>query len=121
MSAPLFIICSADAVLQNLIGTNPFRLYPFGSAPQSPVKPYAVYQVIGGSPENYLAGRPDEDQYALQVDVYGDTAASCEAVKKAMIAAIELHSYITGFNGESKDPNTGNYRTSFDVDWIVSR
>ncbi|MBF4377310.1 tail completion protein gp17, partial [Vibrio anguillarum] len=52
-TAPIFSICQQDPVVTSLIGSNPLRLYMFGLAPQSPTKPYAVWQVIGGQPENY--------------------------------------------------------------------
>lgn len=121
MYAPIFAVCAADAAVLDALGPSPVRLYPFGEAPQDVVKPYAVWQMIGGTPENYLAGRPDADGFTLQVDVYGATATQVRAAAKAIRDAIELSAYIIRWGGETRDTGTKNYRYSFDVDWIVQR
>jgi hypothetical protein len=120
-AAPIFSVSVADPGTQALLGTKPHRLYPFGEAPQDVAKPYAVWQLVTGSPENYLAGRPDLDGYTLQVDVYADTGASARAVTDAISHAIELHAYVARWGGESRDAATKLYRSSFDVDWLVPR
>ncbi|WP_433766642.1 DUF3168 domain-containing protein [Pseudomonas putida] len=120
-AAPIFAVCSADAAVRALLGVSPLRLFPFGEAPEGVAKPYAVWQLITGSPENYLAGRPDMDGYTLQVDVYGATGASARAVTEAIVHAIELKANVVSWGGESKDTATNLYRSSFDVDWLVPR
>ena len=121
MFAPINAVCALDAGVVVLLGSAPQRLYPFGDAPQDVPKPYAVWQTIGGDPENYLAGRPDIDGYKLQVDVYATTGKDARAVAKAIRDAIELKAYIIRWGGESRDPSTKNYRYSFDVSWLVPR
>ncbi|MGE7096382.1 DUF3168 domain-containing protein [Pseudomonas fulva] len=122
MTPPIFQACAASAAVTALLGSGAdLRLYSFGEAPQGVAKPYAVWQLIGGSPDNYLAGRPDVDSARLQVDVYGTTATSARQVRDAIRDAIELRSNITRWGGEGRDPTTKNYRTSFDVDWMVRR
>lgn len=121
MFAPINAVCAMDAGVTALLGTAPMRLYPFGDAPQDGPKPYAVWQTIGGEPENYLAGRPDIDAYSLQVDVYAATGQSARAVAKAIRDAVELRAYITRWGGDSRDPATKNYRYSFDLSWLVQR
>ncbi|AVF54204.1 hypothetical protein AL527_02900 [Pseudomonas fulva] len=122
MSAPIFEACSRDPAVTGLLGTGAdMRLYSFGEAPDKVARPYVVWQVINGNPENYLAGRPDVDGFTLQVDIYGTTGASVRSVRDAIRDAIELQANITRWGGESRDPTTKNYRTSFDVDWIVRR
>lgn len=120
MYAPIFTVCSASTAVKAVIG-NPIRLYAFGEAPQGVAKPYAVWQVVGGSPENYLNQVPDADSYSLQVDVYGDNAASVRGVAEALRDAIEPVAYITAWRGESRDTETRDYRYSFDIDWYVLR
>ena len=120
-AAPLFLVSEADPAMQSLLGTSPHRLYPFGYAPEGVAKPYVVWQVVTGSPENYLAGRPDLDGYTLQVDVYAESASSARAVTDALSRAIELQAYVTRWGGESKDNATKLYRSSFDIDWLVPR
>lgn len=121
MYPPIFAVCSADPAVTALLGTGPTRIYLFGLAPANVVKPYVVWQSIGGAPENVLSGRPDIDSHALQVDVYALTAQSAREVATAIQRAIELECTVTGYNGESRDTVTLNYRNSFDIDWIVSR
>lgn len=121
MIASIFTTCAASQAVKDLLGTNPVRLYPFGMQDDSIVYPYAVWQNIGGSPENYLNQRPDADRYSLQVDVYGDTDADVIAVARALRDAIETKAYITRWGDQSRDPETKRYRYSFDVDWITIR
>lgn len=121
MYPPIFQVCSASAAVKALIGTNPVRLYPFDEAPQGVIYPYVVWQMVNGSPENYLGDRPDIDGYTTQVDVYADSATAARNVAKALRDAIEPAAYITAWRGESKDEATKKYRYSFDVDWLTPR
>jgi len=116
MIAPIFGVCAASAAVTALLGSDPVRLYPFGQQDDAVVYPYVVWQNVSGSPENYLAQRPDVDSFTLQVD-----ADEVIAVASALRDAIEPHAYITRLGGQEKDPETKRYRYSFDVDWIVTR
>jgi len=118
MYPPIFEIVSADLDVQAQIGT---RFYPFGEAPQGVTKPYGVFQVTSGFPENYINERPDIDTYSIQVDVYATTASSARDSAEALRDAIEPHAHIVAWRGEDRDPDTRNYRVSFDVDWFVDR
>lgn len=122
---PIFSTCSADSGVTGLFGSNPCRVFPFGVAEGAtenrPTKPYAVWQVISGVPENYLGQRPDTDSWTLQIDVYADTATAARNGAVAIRDAIEPYSHVVGWRGESKDPDTKNYRCSFDVDWFTER
>lgn len=122
MTPPIELVCAADPGVTALLGSGvDLRMYPFGEAPEGVLKPYAVWQLVDGSPENYLAGRPDTDGFTLQVDVYGTTSKSVRQVRDAIRDAIELRAYVTRWGGESRDTATKNFRSSFDVDWIVRR
>ena len=119
---PVFEICAQSAEVGELLGTAPLRLWPFGDAPQSNATlPYAVWQTITGSPENYITGLPDIDSWTLQVDVYAQTATSARAVARALRDAIEPNAHIIAWRGESIEAETRNYRSSFDVDWFTQR
>ncbi len=120
MMAPIFKVCASDPDVTALIGSGPTRLYPHGEAPQAVEKPYAVWQVIGGSPLNYINGIPDTDRYSLQVDIYADTASSADAVFMAIRMAVSRQAYVTGFNLDARDSTTKSYRKGFDVAWLVS-
>ena len=117
----IFPTCAADPAVTALLGTSPVRLFPFGMAPAGVAKPYAVWQQVGGSPENYLMGVPDIDSVTLQVDVYATTTSSAKAVAAALRDAIEPVAHVVAWRGESLDAETGNYRVSFDVDWWQGR
>jgi len=121
MNAPIFKVCAASQAVTALIGVNPVRLYPFGLQDDDVVYPYAVWQNISGSPENYLDRRPDADSYTLQLDIYADSITSATGVAEALRDAIEPHAYITRWGTQSRDATTKRYRYSFDVEWIVLR
>lgn len=120
MFAPASTLAKASAGVLTALG-NPPRFYSFGEAPEGVAKPYAVWQVIGGQPENLLAGRPEEDQHVVQVDVYGASADSARDVTRALVAAFELDGYVTSWNGEFRDLDTRLFRLSFTVEFITSR
>lgn len=121
MYAPIFATCFASSAVKALLGASPLRLYLFGEAEQSTVKPYATWQTIGGSPENYINQAPDIDSFALQVDCWAATASSVRACAQAIRDAVEPHAHITGWRGESKDVATDLYRLSFDLLWWTPR
>lgn len=120
MFAPLFETCAANIGVTNLLGTNPVRLYPFGNAPQDVVKPYAVYQRIGGEPNNNLSDIPDGDSVSYQIDVYDLDESGVEPVVKALRDVLEPVAYIVRWGFEGRETDTKLYRSSFDVDWIIN-
>jgi len=121
MDTPFFTVCKADPTVQALLGGALPRIYPFGSAPQSVVKPYVVYQWIDGNPFNTLNCRPEADRAVLQVDVYGTTAVSSNTVAEAIRYAVELDCHITSYRGTDRETDTLLYRTGFDLNWLVER
>lgn len=121
MFPPIFQVVAADSGVTAVLGSAPVRFYPFGEAPEGVTYPYAVWQLVSGSPENYLAGRPDIDGFSLQIDVYAKSGSDARAVGRALRDAIELSAYITRWSGESRDEDTKTYRLSFDVDWLTPR
>lgn len=122
MTPPIVQACLNSPTVTALLGVGTgMRLYSFGEAEQGVAKPYAVWQIVNGTPENYLAGRPDLDGFTLQVDVYATTGDSARKVRDAIRDAVELEAYVTRWGVEGRDPETKNYRASFDVDWKVHR
>jgi len=121
MYPPLFSIVAADGTVQSLFGSNPVRVLPFGSADEKTPLPYAVWQTIGGSPENYLGDTPDMDSFLTQIDVYAKTASTARNGAEALRDAIEPHAHIVSWRGESKDQTTGNFRHSFDINFLTAR
>lgn len=121
MYPPIFEVVAADSDVQTNLGVSPTRFYPFGEAPQSVAKPYAVWQFVSGFPENYINQVPDIDSMSIQVDVYATTSGQARDVAQALRDAIEPHAHIVSWRGEERDPDTRNFRISFDVNWMVSR
>lgn len=111
---------SANAGVQTIFG-NPPRVYPFFDAPERCQKPYAVYQMIFGTPENYLSGSPDHDYASVQVDVYADDPDAAIDAVEALRDALEIGAYITAWGIEGRDPETKDFRKSFTVEFITPR
>ena len=121
MYPPVFTVCSANAGVQAALGTNPTRLYPFGTAVQRGSMPFCVWQVISGDPENYINQVPDIDQYTIQFDCYATTATGARDVAEALRDSIEPVAHVVSWRGEDRDNETKLYRYAFDVDWFVHR
>ncbi len=121
MYPPIFATVAAVGAVTALLGSSPTRFYPFGSAPATVTKPYAVWRTAYGGPDNLLQGMPGSDTFGIQIDVYALTGASARAVGDALQAAIEPVAYVTAYNGEGQDPDTKNFTYSFTVDWMKTR
>ena len=125
MYPPIFATVNVAAVQTVLkSGTGPLRFWMFGQAPQNPVMPYAVWQFVGGLPENYLSDLPDVDSMTVQVDVYASQSQGpsvARNVSERLRDAIEPNAHIVSWRGESRDTTTNEWRVSFDCDWWVGR
>lgn len=121
MYPPLFATLFASAAVKALLGSAPLRVYPFGEAPQDVVKPYAVYQTIVGTPENYLDKAPDMDAFSIQIDVYGTTLTSTRNAASAIRVALEVVAHVTNLREPPRDSPTNNFRYSMDVDFFTPR
>lgn len=119
MYPPLYPAVAASSACVALLkaGNGPVRFYQFGMSDSQPtVKPYAVWQRVFGAPENYLGQMPDIDSYTLQVDAYATSADQVRTVAAALRDALEPVGHITNWLGESRDPETKNYRFTFQMD-----
>lgn len=121
MATPLFQVCRQDQGVTALLGIDPLRLYPFAAPTEAVELPYATYRVISGTPQNFLAERPDVDTYRLQLDAYAQTADIASSVSSALSQAIEPHASIVSYGDETIDKDTGYYRSRFEVSWLVYR
>lgn len=115
MFPDLFPAVAASADVTEQLGSNPVRFFAFGYADQNTPRPYATYQNVGGSPENYLSCIPDVDTNYIQIDVYAGTQSSALATAKALRDVIQTDAYVTAWRGQSRDPATMDYRISFDI------
>lgn len=121
MFPPLFKAAAASAAVKALFGADPVRVYPFGEAEEGAALPYAAWQVISGSPENFLSGVPDVDGFRTQVDVYAKTGSEAVQAAMALRDALEQVAYVVAYHSQNRDPDTQNYRVGFDVEWTLLR
>lgn len=121
MYPPLFETINIPAV-RALLGTPP-RVWVHGLAPPPAPsgRPYAVYQIVNGFPENYLSGTPDIDSFTTQIDVYALEVDDVTNAARALRDALESVAYVVRWGGQFKDPDTNLFRYSFDVDWLTPR
>ena len=120
MTPDVFNIAKQSSAVTGVLG-NPPRFYPFGKAPQNETRPYAVWQVVYGNPDNSLSCVPKEDLFGCQFDSYAKTASDARDVAAALRDAFESEHYpVVGYNGEFWEPSTGLYRVSFSIEiWTV--
>ena len=121
MLPPIFQLASADAGVREALGADPLRLYPFGFAPQGVALPYAVWQLVMGTPENYLAEAPEIDALTVQIDVYGVDLNSTRAAASSLRDALEPHGYIVAWRAGPADPDTRWHRIGFDYEHWTHR
>lgn len=121
MFPPIFELAAADSAVTTLLGTDPVRLWPFAEARQDETRPYAIWQVTYGAPDNLLGEVPKMDRHGVQVDCYALTASETRAIAEALRDALETSAYIVSWNGEFKDVATGLFRYSFTVEFMTAR
>ncbi len=125
MFPPLFATLFANSPVKSVFGSAPLRAYAFGDAPAKGGTgyqvPYAVFQTIIGSPENYLSQVPDLDAWRVQVDVYAVSLTAARNGAKLIRDALEPVAYVASFNLETRDEATELFRYSMDVSFQTSR
>lgn len=121
MNPNLFPILNASAPVKALLGSNPLRVFPWGRAPQNVAKPYVVYGVYNGNPENYISNAPDIDNKGTQIDIYADTGASAESVFSAIRGALEPYAHMTSFATPNLDADTNLYTGRMEFDFWDER
>jgi len=125
MYPPLFSTLFASTSVKAIFGSAPLRVYPFGDAPAKGsagyALPYAVFQTVGGSPENYLNQAPDLDNWRPQMDVYAASLTLARNAAEAVRDALEPVAYIVSWNGEFRDSETQLFRISFDLSFQTPR
>jgi len=126
MYPPVFEIAKQNAAVLAALGSNPTRLWPFGRAPQPGQPgygvPYAVHQLVYGTPVNSLGCVPDMDNFGIQLDVYAANATDARSAAAALRDAYEgSQNPVVSWNGEDIDPPTGLYRVSFTVEFWPER
>lgn len=121
-TVPLYEVLKVVPAVTSVLGVHPnLRVYAFGQAPTTVSRPYVTWQLVAGLPNNNLSSLPENDENAIQIDIYATTPQSAEAVKIALRDAIEPVTHITSWDGEGRETPTSDYRITFSVDWFVNR
>ena len=122
MNPPVFSTAKASPAVLATLGSSPTRLWPFGQAPQNETRPYAVWQVVYGNPDNSLSCIPKEDLFGVQIDAYAKTVSDAREVAEVLRDAYEAsYNQVTAWNGEDWEPATGLWRVSFTVEFWTRR
>lgn len=121
MYPDLFAYAVASPAVVAALGSSPTRFWPFGVAPQDETRPYAVHQLVYGSPENTLSCTPETDSFGIQIDAYARSVSEARTVAAALRDAMEPYGYITAWNGEFWESGTGLYRVGFTVEFLTNR
>lgn len=117
----IFPAVANDAKCTAILGTNPTRLWAYGMAPDNEARPYAVYRLISGEPNNTLSCVPQDDRVTLQISCYARTDQECRDMIEALRDVIETMGYITGWSNDGIDKDTRLFTRGFFADFIVAR
>lgn len=120
MNSEFFNIISQSNQVKAVLGV-PVRAYPWGRAPQNPIKPYVVYTLYSAVPENYLGTRGDIDRKSIQVNIYADNAARSENCFNAIRDSLEGVAYLTAYRTNEIDQDTDLYSTIMEFDFWEGR
>lgn len=121
MNPDLFPLLNASNAVKALLGSTPLRVFPWSRAPQNVKKPYAVYAVYNGNPENYLDRAPDIDNKGTQLNIYADSAKSLEDCFIAVRDVLEQHAHMTSFSTPALDADTDLYSCTMEFDFWDER
>ena len=115
INAPVFGWLNIPAI-NAFLGT---RIYPFGSAPQNPTRPYITYQVISSVSENLQSERPEIDNQRVQVDIWSEDQQETLDIGEEVRTALDTRGHQSVMIGPEKDPETQTYRLQFDYSiWL---
>jgi hypothetical protein len=121
MLPDLFTLLKANTPVKNLLGTTQLRVFPAGRAPEESIRPYAVYSVVNGTPENYLSGTPSIDNIGTQISVYAETFDSLINCFNAIRNALEPHAHMTNYATPDQDADTNLFSCRMEFDFWDKR
>lgn len=104
------IAANPAAVAALKTGTGEVRFYSFANTPTNPIRPYATWQLTGGSPDEYLTCIPDADEFDIQVDIWASAESSASDTASIIRDALETDYSMTFFSGSERDFETNLFR-----------
>ena len=90
-------------------------------APQDQARPYIVWTLVSGVPQNSLSCRPEMDDMRTQIDCYSADQAQARELCRAARDAIEVVADIVMGPWNSFEEETKLFRWSFDCEWWNQR
>ena len=110
-----------SAAVTTLLGSNPVRFWPFGTAPQGRgAPPYAVHQLVYGTPLTRCPARRPRTLLGVQVDCYAKSVSSARSAAALRDAIEGDFNHVVAWNGEDYEPATGLWRVSFTAEFFVN-
>lgn len=121
MNTVFFTLLNASNPVKALLGSNPLRVFPAGRAPEETQRPYAVYSIYNGNPENYLNQAPDIDNNGIQVSIYADTYAEMAGCFTAVRDALQNDAHMISYTTPDQDADTNLFSCRMEFDFWDDR
>lgn len=125
MLPPIFTLLQASAAVRAVLGARP-RVF-HGSAPQvertaqAGARPFVVWFVVAGVPQNTLGETPSHERVTVQLDVYATSDSEADDIGAAIRDQMEAASHMTDWRSSGQDAETRLYRRSLDFDYWLAR
>lgn len=127
--APVFELLAAAPAVTAIIGTNPMRCYAplipqtANGVPNNALLPAVTWQLIIGTPENYINAPATTSRQRIQVDAWALSLQQAEVLLSAARDALEAdgRGVCVTENGFDYEPDTKRYRSSADFEFWVDR
>ena len=117
MLPPVQATLAASSAVVAIAGTRISQL----TAPQDQTRPYIVWSLVSGVPENNLSDLPDMDDMRAQIDCYSTDQSQARALCEAARDAIEVETHIVFGPWNTFEDDTKLYRWSFDAEYWQAR
>ena len=117
---PIVPTLKADTKVTALLGNAPLRVYE-DIAPDNVPIPYAVWQVVSGSPENDLDVAASVDHVSFQIVVYDTDQRRAQTIRAAIRSALEPYCFISNIHPSGYEPSTKLFSRGFDANWYLTR
>ena len=117
---PVVPALRASEAVTALLGSAPLRVYE-DIAPDNTPLPYAVWQVVSGTPENYLDSRANLDHVSFQIVVYDTQPKRAQETRAVIRAVLEKYCYITNIHPSGYERDTKLFSRGFDANWYLEQ
>jgi len=117
----IYTLLSANAQVTAVFGTSPMRVYPYSTAPQNGIAPYATWRIVGGTPENSLADIAELDTISIQFDVFATTDTGANTATQVLRDVIEETMYVISWSDQGNDYDTGLFSFGFTCEGVITR